>query len=334
MPADEPQGSQSTSRVRNAVLVGVGIALLAALLWATDTTQLLDHLRTLGWRAPLVLVPYMVIAWTDALGWRFTLPETARNRVPMRALYLTRIAGEAINSITPTATVGGEPVKAHILRSWGVSGTDGMASVVLARTALIASQSMFVAMGVGALSYRLGYPGLALGWLAGLAVATAGFVFLLVRIQQRAPASAVARLVRRVFPRWHRLDRLEEGAASVDERLGDFYRFEQRAFAHATAAHLAGWVLGVGEVLLMMALIGHPVSLLDAFVIESLSQVVRALAIVIPGGLGTQEWGGTALCQLLGIPRAEGVTLWLLKRARETIFDVIGVVYLTQRVGR
>jgi uncharacterized membrane protein YbhN (UPF0104 family) len=81
----------------------------------------------------------------------------------------------------------------------------------------------------------------------------------------------------------------------------------------------------------MMSLIGAPVSWLDAFVIESLAQPIRAIALVIPGGLGAQEWGGVLLCTRLGIPEADAVTLWLLKRGRETIFDVVGLAYLGLR---
>lgn len=329
-----PAATRARSRRRSLALVVVGLGLLGLLVWTTDEQQLLAHLRTLGWRAPLVLVPYLLIAWVDALGWRLTLPAADRARVPLAALYLTRMAGEAVNSVTPTATVGGEPVKAHILRAWGVPTTDGMASVVLARTALVASQSLFVAMGVAALSYRMGHDWIALGWLAALALASAGFVVLLVRLQRRAPATALVRLIGRFAPGWQLLERLAHGAEAVDRRLEDYYRLEPGAFLRATGCHLIGWVLGVAEVLLMMALIGHQVSLTDAFIIESLSQVVRALAIVIPGGLGTQEWGGVWLCELLGIPAAEGVTLWLLKRARETLFDAVGLVYLTRRLGR
>lgn len=338
-PAAEAQAraassARARSRGRTIGLIALGLVLLGLLIWTTDEQELVAHLRTLGWRAPLVLVPYVVIAWFDAVGWRFTLPAVDQARVPFSALYLTRMAGEAVNSVTPTATVGGEPVKAHVLRAWGVPTTDGMASVVLARTALVASQSLFVAMGVGALSYRMGHAWVALGWLVSLAVASVGFVFLLVRLQQRAPASALVRLVGRIAPGWQLLQRLAHGAEAVDQRLEDYYRLERGAFVRATCCHLVGWVLGVGEVLLMMTLIGYPVSVIDAFIIESLSQVVRALAIVIPGGIGTQEWGGMWLCELLGVPAAEGVTLWLLKRARETLFDTAGLIYLTRRLGR
>jgi len=321
-------------RWRAAVLVGVGLALLGALLWSTDVSHVLDDVRTLGWWAPLILVPYLVMAFVDALGWRVTLPRGVRDLVPFGSLYLTRMAGEAVNSVTPTATVGGEPVKAHLLRSWGVAGVDGVVSVVLARTAMVVSQSIFVALGVAALFVRLDQPGWAAAWLAVMLVLTLGFSAMLVWIQLRNPTVTVWRTLRRVFPRSSLLERTEAPAGMVDRGLDRFYRFERNAFFTATTLHLVGWLAGVWEVHLMMSLIGAPVSWLDAFIIESLAQPIRAVALVIPGGLGAQEWGGVLLCTRLGIPEANAVTLWLLKRARETIFDVVGLVYLGMRSTR
>src|SRR5262249_61445362 len=109
--------------------------------------------RALGWAAPLVLLPYLVITILDTNGWRCTLPATAR--VPFSSLYLVRMAGEAVNSMTPTVTVGGEPVKAHLLRAFGVSGSDALASVVIAKTALTVSQCAFVLVGLAVLFGRL-----------------------------------------------------------------------------------------------------------------------------------------------------------------------------------
>src|SRR5438093_668205 len=194
-----------------------GGLLLALLLYHAGIGPVLVRLRALGWGAPLVLVPYLVIAAFDALGWRCTLPATAR--APLGAVYLARMAGEAVNSLTPTA-VTGEPLKAHLLRAWGVSSADGVASIVIAKTALTVSQIFFILLGPAAL-----------------------------------------------------FDRLDQ---------------------------------------------------------EALAQPIRAVALVIPGGLGAQEVGGVALCRFLGIPEPAAVTLWLLKRARELAFDGVGLAYLAR----
>jgi len=84
----------------------------------------------------------------------------------------------------------------------------------------------------------------------------------------------------------------------------------------------------------MVQLIGGAVSWLDAFIIETLAQPIRAAAMIVPAGIGVQELGGVWLCTFLGMSEGDAVTLWLLKRARELCFDSVGVAYLVQRGGR
>jgi uncharacterized protein (TIRG00374 family) len=293
-----------------------------------------ERLRTLGWAAPLVLVPYLFVNVADTLGWRCAIPAHARGQVGFWTLYLTRMAGEALNSATPTAAVGGEPAKAVLLRQAGMGGADSVASVVIAKTALVAAQSFFTALGFVALFAWMGRH-----WLAGVALAllvtgSLGFTVTLVWVQRRNPTAALWRTLRRFLPRARFVARLEPRVADLDRRLADFYGGERRAFVEATAWHLVGWLIGIGETLLLTTLIGARISFHEAFIIEALSQVIRATSIVIPGGIGTQEVGGVALCTYLGMSEADAVALWLLKRAREVVMDGVGLAYLAGRSAR
>jgi putative membrane protein len=332
--AQRPGSRPRVSPARTVATVVVGVLMLALLLYHAGVDEIHDLMGDLGWRSPLVLLPWAVIACLDARGWRCTLPAGAVERVPFPSLVLVRMAGEAVNSLTPTAAVGGEPVKAHLLRAWGVSGPDSMASIMIAKTALTASQSVFVVLGIAALCERAGRRGLGVAMVALLLLVTAGFTMGLVRLQRRGPVGTLWRWVRRLAPQAGFVARLEQSAQAIDDRLADFYRIEPGAFWRASLWHLSGWLLGVSEVVLIMQLIGAPVTWLDALTIEALSQPIRAAAVIIPGGIGTQEVGGVALCDLLGIPEAEAATLWLLKRGRELVFDGIGLIYLARRTAR
>jgi putative membrane protein len=318
-------------RGRAALSVALGLALLGAFVATSDLAGVGDCFRLLGWAAPLVLLPEVLVLIFDTQGWRIVMPPEMRERIPFTSLYLSRMAGESLNAVTPTATVGGEPVKAHLLRRFGVAGSEAMASVVLARTALVVSQSMFVAAGTIALLAHLGYARLAAVGLLAQLVLLAGFTMALVRLQRRGLATAAWRALHRLAPGSHLLTRFEQAAVTIDRRLDDFHRLERPAFVRATAWHLGAWVLGVWEVQLIAWLIGAPVGFLEAFLIESLAQPIRAAAIVVPGALGVQEWGGMWLCTTLGMPEPQAVTLWLLKRARETVFDLVGLAYLGKR---
>ena len=334
-PAPEPPVAERRRPpvVRTAISVAIGLGLLGFLIYHADVDAIHDHMGDIGWAAPLVLLPWLVILCFDAAGWRCTLSPAAAARIPFRSLVLVRMAGEAVNSVTPTAAVGGEPVKAHLLRGWGIPASDSLASIVIAKTALTVAQSFFVIIGVAALCARFERRQIGFAIVAVLLLGAAGFTALLVRMQRRAPVTTVWRWARRVAPRSRLLARFERSAQAIDERLADFYGLEREAFWRASTWHFLAWMFGVTEVALIMYLIGSPIPWRDALIIEALSQPIRAAAVVIPGGLGTQEWGGVELCRLLGIPEDQGATLWLLKRGRELVLDGVGLAYLLQRSG-
>ena len=320
-------------RIRTIATLAVGGLLLLLVVSYAGVGSVLERVSAMGWAAPLLFVPYLIINTLDTMAWRRALPAEAAARVPFVAQYFARIAGEAVNSVTPTAAVGGEPVKAQLLRAWGVPGAEAVASVVIAKTALTLSQIAFILMGVPVLAARFGRPVLGAVSFAVLVALALLFARFLVGVQRRGLVHAAWRRLVRWFPRSRRVGRLGERAAAIDERLGDFYRIEQHAFRTATLWHFAAWLLGVVEVWLIMQLIGAPISWTDALILESLGQPIRAVALFIPGGLGVQELGGVALCHLLGISDAPAVTLWLLKRARELFFDVVGIAYLAHHTA-
>jgi glycosyltransferase 2 family protein len=326
--ADAPR-----SRLRTLLGFAVGVGLLLMLLWHTGIDELGAYFDQIEWQSPLILIPYILVTLTDAIAWRWSLSANVRGLVPFWTLFLARMAGEAVNSVTPTATLGGEPVKAHLLRAHGVPLSDGLASIVVAKTALTIAQSIFTALGFVALVLVLDYAAVASLLFVLMVVVVWGFTYLLMHVQRRNPASAVVRTLARLLPRARIIERLETGAQALDERLADFYQGERGAFARAILWNFLGWMIGVGEVQLIVSLVGHPISWTEAFVIEAVAQPIRAVAIVIPGGLGVQEWGGAAFCQWLGMPEPIAVTLWLLKRARETFFDLVGLLYLGWRTS-
>src|SRR5262249_37554071 len=211
-------GGDARRRVVTLLALAAGLALLGWLLHHTGFEPVWQRVRALGWAGPPVLLPYLVVVVADARGWRLTLPPRARADTPLPGLVLTRMAGEAVNSLTPAAALG-EPVKAYLLLRWHITGAEALASVGISKTALIASQSLFTALGIAALLVRLGRPHMAIGWLVVLVVGCIVFTMALVWVQHRSPGAALSRLMRRVAPRARLANRLEAGTWAFDRRL-------------------------------------------------------------------------------------------------------------------
>ena len=160
-----------------------------------------------------------------------------------------------------------------------------------------------------------------------------GFTLLLIRWQRRGLMGALVRLLRRLVPRWQRLARWEGWAGEVDAHLLHFYDGNPRGFVVSTCYHFGGWLFGAIEILIFLFLMGVPTAPTDALIIETMIQPLYVAALIIPGALGVQEAGGVFLCGLLGIDDGAGLTLMALRRARETIYNGIGLAALMQ-MGR
>jgi putative membrane protein len=311
-----------------------GLGLLGLLVWNIGIGEVLDHLRQIGWLAPLLLVPYLVIALCDAKGWACAIPATVQaGEIPLWRLSLARIAGEAVNNLTPTANLGGEPIKVYLLRAHGLTIDTGLASVVVAKTTLVVSQIVFILLGLPFFLYRLGW--VRQGWwvLGPLLVLAYGFTLLLIRWQRRGLMGMAVRALQRILPHWQILARWEERAQQIDAHLLRFYDGNTRGFIASTVYHLIGWLLGAVEVQFFFYLMGMSVAPVDALIIETMVQPFTVAALIIPGGLGVQEAGGVFLCRLLGLDDGAGLTLMALKRAREAVYNLIGLAVLMRVSG-
>jgi len=111
-----------------ALLVGLG--LFGWVLSSADLPAVWGVLKGLQWRFALVLLFYIVIFGLDTLGWWFAFSPKVRTQLHWIRLFRVRLAGEALNYVTPTAWVGGEPVKAALLsKRYGVPLPEGQDDV-------------------------------------------------------------------------------------------------------------------------------------------------------------------------------------------------------------
>src|SRR5262249_12890515 len=143
-----PRGvSQSPARltVPRVALLLAGVAMLGALVAKNDPAEVFASIARLSWRlGVLVCFPFVLVAIFDTLGWRFAF---VRDRGAFARLVWVRLAGEAFNLITPTAALGGEVVKAWLLRGHAPFD-ESIPSVIVAKTTITIAQGLFLTLGI------------------------------------------------------------------------------------------------------------------------------------------------------------------------------------------
>jgi len=218
--------------------------------------------------------------------------------------------------------VGGDLIGAGLLTLYAVPGALAAASVIVDILIQAATQFLFAIFGLLALIALEASEALARSAAVGIAVATlmlAGFYLAQRRGGQRILQAIVSRLAG--DREWRVLGTID----AVYQNLGMIYAARSNVIASGVV-HLAGWAIGVAEVAIVFAFMGHPVGIGEALVIESLLHAVRGAAFAIPSALGAQEGALVVLCAAFGIPPEQAIALSLVKRAADLVLGVPGLL--------
>jgi len=276
----------------------------------------------LSWSVLLVVwFPFILINIRDTLGWRFAFP---RQRVPFRALFRARLAGEAFNATTPGASVAGEPVKAALIRR-RVDYHESAASLVVAKTTITVSQVLFLAFGLVVVRRAGVDPRLFHALLIALAVetvATSGFV----AVQTTRALGVVSALLMRLG-----LTGLAHGSATADIAIKRYYRRHPGALALSIGFHFLGWLLSAGKTYLILRLLGVHVALPVAVGIEAAGTAVRFASFFVPAHIGALEGGNVVAFVGFGLDAATGLSFTLVRRVRELTWVGIGFLVVAHR---
>lgn len=305
-------------------LVGAGLFLFV--LNRADLPAVWQLLRqNFHWQFAVILLFYGVIFGLDTFGWRYTLNPQAISRVRWDRLFRARLAGEAVNYVTPAAWIGGEPVKAMLLsRRHGVPMADGIASVVVAKTTFTFSMLLFILTGLVVALLTQKVQGSLFSWVWTVLPVLTVLLALFLVVQFFHPFRRMAGLFERIAPRW--FQSLEAKVQEWDHAIVGFYRRSPKALLYSLGFHFLGWMAGAVEVYLILRFLKLPVSWATAWSIEALWVLLKSGAFLIPASLGASEGVALLICMGLGVGAVSGLTMALIRRARELVWVGLGLL--------
>lgn len=313
-------------------LVGllIGVALLTGLIAWQGLDILSGTLDAAGYQVFWLPAFYGVPVACAWLSWR-CLFEARRCPSWWFTAYATWI-GFSINWLLPVGQVGGEVARARMVIKRKFPSSGAIATVIGDQTLQIATQAVYALIGlllfvyvqvetdtthVSLLVYVL------LGFLL-FGVASAGFYWL----QHAGLFQLFVRMARKfsfLIPGNSSPSSWEEQASALDGALKAMYRRRDR-LTIAALWRFAFRITAAGETWLALKFLGHPVTISEALILESIGQAIRSAAFVIPGGLGAQEGGIMLIGAALGLPPDVALASSLCKRVRELVLGVPGLI--------
>ena len=310
----------------NLILLAIACVFLVWVLHKVGWATLWQYLKQVGWKWPLLLLPYGVVNYLEAISWKYLLVIRLPDSVSFSRLFWLRLGGEALNQLTPTASLGGEPFKASRLQADGVPLEVASASVVIHKGILVLSLALYIFTGLALAPVFLPEVARHMSFLilAALGLAAVGITFVVV--QHREPCSNSFRFLSRRGWVPDCLRDQEGFLLDLDTAMSHFYRQYPGRAVLAFALFFLSWLIHSVEVYLIFWLLGHPISWGLAVCIDALAMLFTALGFFIPAAMGIQEGGNILLALSFNLGFTLGAAFSILRRIREAFWLSLGLI--------
>ena len=301
--------------------LAIGILLFIGLIIWQGTIDVIQLLLATGWTLlwlPLVWFPNLLPA---TQGWRLLLIYDVKPAF-IHAL-LAMWMGRAVNNLLPTATIGGEIVKARLISLAGVTGNHAIASVVIDKTMQALSVAIWGIIGVCTLLLLSTNDELALYAALGVVIllfCTIGFLM----VQQLGMLGILTTLGGKLI-KTESWQGITFSAKEIDMVIMEIYRDKLRIVT-AIFLKTLSLILQTGEVWLACYLLGHPIGLLEAVLLKSLATTLSDIAFIIPNAYGVQEGAYILVGAIIGLPADISLAVSLAIRIRDIVLDPAGLL--------
>lgn len=316
-----------TMKTATIVLFLVGLALLTGLIAWQGAGTIAEVLAQAGWQLLWLPVFYLVPLAAGTQSWRllFLAPRMPWFFAAAHANWI----GLSVNWLLPVAQIGGEVVRARVIFKHGSQASDSIASVVVDKTIQALTQPLFALVGLGLLAFLEAGRDVFIGTLIFIALLGGG-IYGFYWVQKAGIFGILSRFARQLG-----LNRMAMSgdAGRIDTEIRSIYGRRSRFLAACLWRMVFRFILA-GEIWLALFLINHPVSFLDAVILECLTQIVVAVAFAVPGALGVQEGGFILLGAALGLSPDVALSLSLARRVRELTVGLPGLLAWQVAEGR
>ncbi len=307
----------------------IGLAVMTGLIAWQGLGDVSDIILASGW--PILLVP---LAWSPTvflgtLSWQLLF--AADRQPPYRQLFMALWMGRSINTLLPVASLGGEVVKARMLILWGYPKAEASASVVVDKTVQVFGTIIWGLIGVLLLVHYSVEQDLVAAALTGFAVlgaGAAGFVM----VQKIGIASAMVKSAHRVT-KADMFETMKDGASQVDTCVRETYARPKRLIL-ATLWRTITLLLQTAEVWAAAYVLGHPITVMEAMFLKSMTSTLSDVAFIIPNAYGIQEGAFVVLGAMIGLPPDLMLAVSLSIRIRELIVDIPGLAIWQHAEGK
>ncbi len=268
-----------------------------------------------------------------ALRWQVILnayKDVREKKICFFRLLKQTIAGYAVAYITPSVRLGGEPLRAYMLKKEeGINLKTGASSIVIDKFVELAGTALF---GVLGLILLLTIPGISLSLkIILLCLILFTFIFLFVIYYRTVLGKGVFSSLFDLFNSGS-LDQFINAVKGMEKKMEEFFKNYKKRFFLSFMFYFAYGLTAVIEMKFLFLSFGVNASIFEI----ALSLIILGLVnfIPVPAALGFLEAGQSSLFEILQGQGSVGFALSLLLRARSLIFVGLGFGLISYFSGK
>jgi uncharacterized membrane protein YbhN (UPF0104 family) len=293
------------------------------------------YVQMVGWGLAVTIALEAVARICNTLGWRATIENYPRN-LHFGELFVARIAGEAIDYVTPSGQLGGQFVMAMMVRR-KLTMAVGLATVVVASLAEAFGQIGFISAALlTSLPFEAELHHLLWPVVGGFAIAV-GLAGAFLYVQLKRPFALLWKAAAKLDVKYLSDPEVKAAADEADAILIDFYARHRGRLVLSCLCYLVAWSMGPVEIYILLTLLHQPASWMIVLLIEAMGLLIERATFLIPGKLVSQEGGKALILSILGYPAGLGFAIGFLRRIKEmtwVAFGLLGLIGHRMLTGR
>ncbi len=299
---------------RLAVLL-TGLALLVFAVERTGSGLVIRELHAMSGALVVILALSLIRLRLQTQSWALALREDGVDSNTTELMFL-RLASQGIGYLTVLGPAASEPMKIKLLEHhrgsataatlvdtgayWMSAGLVLIAGSISAMLVLDRRETIFLAVLVAAGLCLLARPDVILGRLVS-------------RLGKRSPGWLTK-------------------AAQIEGEIRRFAAANPATIRRMFALDMACQALLLAEVAVALYFLHLPLRAGPVVSIEAAGRAVRLLGGWMPARIGADEGGAVAAFAALGFPAAAGLALALVRRFRDMLASLIGLIWLARRI--
>ena len=304
----------------------IGFLLFLLLIYKIGPGQIWENIKKLTWQKFLILFFLRFLYYIlRTINWKI-IYEKYERKAPFAHLFAARIAGDSISYLTPSAQLGGEPVRAMLVKS--SDKRKSFASVIVDKTIEILTIILFIIIGVTIAIAQIPMPGqYKFIFIAFMLAATLFGLFLLFK-QKQGFFIWIINALGKIKIKSKFIEKNRAKIKEIDNYISDFSRDHKKSFFIVFLLYSFVFLFWTTEIYLALLFIdAEGITFLKSFLILTLGSLVVLLP-TIPASLGIYEVTYVTIFVLLGLGVNVGMTLTLIRRLLVLIWAGAGLLII------